>query len=79
MRCCSSFGLAECGEEPHARRCLPALPQFFEGLALGSAAIEAGIDTSKALLVALTYSLSTPVGTALGELCGMPCCSVPTR
>lgn len=52
--------------------------QFFEGLALGSAAIQAGLATSKSVFVALTYSISTPVGTAIGELalcfesCGQP-------
>ena len=57
---------------PLARHTPPSSPapsrpvQFFEGLALGSAAVQAGIATRKALLLGLVYSLSTPLGTAIG-------------
>jgi hypothetical protein len=41
--------------------------QFLEGFALGSAVVDAGIGNIKAYMMALFYSLSTPLGIAIGE------------
>ena len=42
-------------------------PQFLEGFALGSAVAAAGIHAAKALALAAFYTLSTPLGVAVGE------------
>jgi zinc transporter ZupT len=41
--------------------------QFLEGFALGSAVVDAGFGRVKAYLLALFYSISTPLGIAIGE------------
>lgn len=41
--------------------------QFLEGFALGSAVVEAGFGALKAALLAISYSLSTPLGIAIGR------------
>lgn len=40
--------------------------QFFEGWAIGSAAVDAGISSAKATLLGVVYSLTTPCGIAVG-------------
>lgn len=46
-----------------------SLHQFFEGFALGSASVAAGLGAWKSALLAGAYSLTTPTGTAIGA-CG---------
>jgi zinc transporter 1/2/3 len=41
--------------------------QLFEGFALGSAAVDAGLSSLKCSLLGLAYSVTTPVGIAIGE------------
>eukprot|EP00887_Chlorella_sp_A99_P002159 scaffold21.g2159.t1 len=43
-----------------------AFHQFFEGFAIGSAAIDSGIGAPRAALMTLVYSLTTPTGIAIG-------------
>lgn len=45
----------------------PRTLQFFEGFALGSAAVDAGLGAARAALMGLAYSVTTPVGIAIGE------------
>lgn len=40
--------------------------QFLEGIALGSNAVESGISTRMVVILAFVYSLTTPVGIAVG-------------
>lgn len=41
--------------------------QFFEGFALASAAVDAALGTAKCIIMAVAYSVTTPVGIAIGE------------
>ena len=47
--------------------------QLFEGFAIGSAAVNSGLTTTKIFLLGLIYSVTTPVGIAVGEW--RPACS----
>src|SRR5687768_7061271 len=40
--------------------------QLLEGIALGTAAVEAGLRTCHILALALLYAMTTPLGTAIG-------------
>lgn len=42
------------------------LHQFFEGLAIGSAAVDGGLSFKKIFVLGVAYSVSTPIGTAIG-------------
>ncbi len=52
---------------PQLTRSMYQWLQFLEGFALGSAVVEAGFGAAKAYGLALFYSLSTPLGIAIGE------------
>ena len=43
--------------------------QFFEGLAIGTAAVDAGLGSGKTTILGLAYSVTTPVGIAIGGCC----------
>lgn len=40
--------------------------QFFEGLAIGASAVSIGLGFGRSLLLGLIYSLTTPIGIAIG-------------
>lgn len=40
--------------------------QFFEGFAIGSAAVDSGLGAKKSFVMGVVYSLTTPVGIAIG-------------
>jgi zinc transporter 1/2/3 len=44
-----------------------SLHQFFEGFAIGSAVVDSGLGVLKSLVLALAYSITTPIGIAVGE------------
>lgn len=50
------------------------LHQLFEGLAIGSAAVDAGVGAARCVALGCAYSLTTPVGIAVGEHPGPQCC-----
>lgn len=41
--------------------------QFFEGFAIGSAVVDSGMGAVKSMLMGLAYSVTTPIGIAVGE------------
>ena len=47
---------------------LNAALQFFEGFAIGSAAVDSGVGGQRAVQMALVFSATTPAGIVLGEL-----------
>ena len=44
-----------------------AFHQFFEGFAIGSAVVDSGLGVAKSLVAGLAYSVTTPMGIAIGE------------
>ena len=52
---------------------MPASLQLFEGFAIGSAAVNSGLTIMKSFILGLIYSITTPVGIAVGEW--RPACS----
>jgi len=60
-----ALGIAEEGE---LAALIPALSfhQFFEGLAMGSQISSVGFTSWKSILLAIVYSLSAPIGVAIG-------------
>lgn len=55
----------------HLLYCLsppPVLPlQFFEGFAIGSAVVDSGLGVMKSCMMGLAYSITTPLGIAIGK------------
>jgi hypothetical protein len=43
--------------------------QFFEGFAIGSAAVDSGLGAVQACAMGLVFSITTPAGIAVGEAC----------
>ena len=43
--------------------------QFFEGFAIGAAAVDSGLGLAKSTVMGLAYSATTPAGIAIGESC----------
>lgn len=41
--------------------------QFFEGFAIGSAVVDSGLGVMKSMLAGAIYSVTTPLGIAVGE------------
>lgn len=46
----------------------PFFLQFFEGFAIGSAVVDSGLGLMKSVLAGAIYSITTPLGIAVGEL-----------
>lgn len=40
--------------------------QFFEGFAIGSAVVDAGLGPLRSMLMGLAYAVTTPIGIAIG-------------
>ncbi len=49
------------------------LHQLFEGLAIGSAAVDAGLGALRCAALGVAYSVTTPLGIAIGAACTTRC------